>query len=125
LSLRATSGAIDEGTWLTKAWRTGSKSFALVVADAGYFQDGSAGSDLARGVTFFPDWVAIGSISNTAQIKLINYSTNTIYLASRVSWSNGDPVWLVRKSDGATVLAGSAPDLGAFEYGAPIAMGRR
>jgi hypothetical protein len=125
LSLQVTSRAIDGGTWLTTAWGAGLNSFTLVVADAGYFQDGSAGSDLARGVTFFPDWIAIGTINNTAQIKLINYSTNTIYLASRISWSNGDHVWLFKKSDGATVLAGSAPDVGAFEYGAPAAMGRR
>ena len=58
----------------------------LVVADAMYFQDGTWGSDLARGVTFFPDWIAIGTVTNTVQISSINYATNTITLASPMTW---------------------------------------
>jgi hypothetical protein len=117
LSLQSTSGAIDAGTWLTTANGGGVSSATLVVADAGFFQDGSAGSDLARGVTFFPDWIAIGNVFNAVQISKINYSTNTITLASPMSWSNNDPVWLYKKSDGVRVLYGSAPDIGAAEYG--------
>jgi hypothetical protein len=123
LSLLSTSGAIDAGTYLTQAIGSGSSSTTLVVGDAGFFQDGTAGSDLARGVTFFPDWIVVGTVSNSVQISAINYSTNTIALASPLSWSNGDHVWLFKKSDGATVLAGPAPDMGAFEYGVPIAGG--
>jgi hypothetical protein len=111
LSLQATSGAIDAGTNLTTA--VSCTGTALVVDDAGYFQDGTAGSDLARGVTFFPDWIAIGTVSNVVQINAINYDTNTITLASAKTCANGDPVWLAKKSDGAGVLRGAAPDLGA------------
>jgi hypothetical protein len=116
LSLQATSPAIDGGTYLTQAVGAGTTSTTLVVQDALYFQDGTWGSDLARGVTFFPDWIAIGTVGNTVQISSINYATNTITLASPMTWSNNANIWLYKKSDGAVVLAGAAPDFGASEY---------
>jgi hypothetical protein len=116
LSLQSGSGAINAGVALTTASGAGASSTALVVADAMYFQDGSWGSDLARGVTLFPDWIAIGTVGNVVQVSSINYSTNTITLASPMTWSDGASVWLYKKSDGAVVLSGSAPDLGASEY---------
>ena len=64
----------------------------------------------------FPDWIAIGTVTNTVQISSVNYSTNTITLASPVTWNNGDPIWLYKKSDGFVVLVGAAPDYGASEY---------
>jgi len=54
-------------------------------------------------------------VSNTVQISSI--SGNTITLASPISWSNADDIWLYKDSDGTIVLYGSAPDMGAFEYG--------
>ncbi len=117
LSLQATSGAIDTGTYLTQANGSGSGSTTLIVADAMYFQDGTWGSDLARGVTLFPDWIAIGSVTNVVQIRSINYSTNTITLASSMSWTDKAPIWLYKKSDGSSVLVGSGPDFGASEFG--------
>jgi hypothetical protein len=119
LSLQASSSAIDGGTYLTQANGADTNSTTLVVADAGYFQDGTWGSDLARGGTFFPDWIAIGTVTNVVRISSINYATNTITLSSATSWSNGAPVWLYRKSDGVVVLIGVAPDLGASEFGTP------
>ena len=118
LTLLSSSPAIDGGTYLTTASSAGSSSTTLAVADAAYFQDGSWGSDLARGVTFFPDWIAIGTVTNTVQIGSVNYATNTITLASPMNWSNGAHIWLYKKSDGTQVLYGSAPDYGASEYGA-------
>jgi hypothetical protein len=117
LSLQSSSGAIDGGTYLTTANGSGSNSTSLVVQDAFYFQDGTWGSALAQGVTHSPDWIAIGTVSNVVQIAGINYSTNTITLASPKTWSNGAKVWLYKKSDGTGVLYGSAPDYGAYEYG--------
>ncbi len=116
LSLSNASPAIDGGTYLTTAVGAGSGSTTLVVADALYFQDGTWGSALARGVTLFPDWIAIGTVSNVVQISSINYSTNAITLASATTWSNGAPIWLYKKSDGTQVLYGSASDYGAAEY---------
>ena len=119
LTLQSSSPAKDGGTYLTTAKGSASNSTTLVVDDALYFQDGSWGSDLARGVTLFPDWIAIGTVSNTVQIAQggINYSTNTLTLASPITWSNGANIWLYKKSDGKQVLYGPAPDYGAFEYG--------
>jgi chitodextrinase len=122
LSLQSSSPVINQGTYLTTAAGSGTNAMILAVNDASYFQDGSWGSDLARGVDFFPDWIAIGSVNNIVQISSINYNTNTITLASPMTWSNGANIWLYKKSDGAVVLSGSAPDMGAYEYtggGAP------
>ena len=128
LSLQSTSGAIDGGTSLTTATNAGNSSTTLTVADALYFQDGTWGSDLSRpaaglGGTMQGDWIAIGSVTNTVQIKSVAYGTysnpaGTITLASPVTWGDGDQIWLSKKSDGAVVLAGNAPDYGASEYGA-------
>ena len=116
LALQSNSPAIDGGIHLTTANGSGTNSTTLVVADALYFQDGTWGSDLARGVTHFPDWIAIGAVGNVVQIRSINYSTNTISLASPMTWSNGSRIWLYKKSDGTVVLHGFAPDYGAHEY---------
>lgn len=115
LALASSSPAVDQGTYLTQAVGAGAGSTTLVVGDAMYFQDGTWGSDLARGVNFFPDWIAIGTVSNVVQINSINYATNTITLASPMTWSDGAPVWLYSKSDGQRVIYGAAPDIGASE----------
>jgi hypothetical protein len=116
-TLQATSGAINGGTHLTTTLAAGTSTTSLLVADARYFQDGTWGSNLARGVTFFPDWIAVGTVGNVAKIDSINYTTNTITLATPLTWSEGASVWLYKKSDGTVVLIGSAPDYGAHEYG--------
>jgi len=67
-------------------------------------------------VTLFPDWIAIGDVDKVAQIASIDYSNNTITLASPMTWSEGAKIWLYKKSDGAQVLFGKAPDLGAYAY---------
>ncbi len=118
LSLQAGSGAIDAGSHLTTTTQAGAESVTLRVVDARYFQDGTWGSALARGVTMFPDWIAIGAVNNVAEVASIDYMTNTITLASPKSWKAGAPVYLYRNSGGGTVLRGGAPDIGAFEYAA-------
>lgn len=130
LSLQSGSGAIDGGTYLTTATNAGSASTTLTVTDAQYFQDGTWGSDLSRpsaglGGTMQADWIAIGTVTNVVQISSVTYGTynapaGTITLASPMTWSSGAPIWLYRKSDGAPVLVGAAPDYGASEYGAVV-----
>lgn len=127
LSLQSSSGAIDGGTYLTTATNSGTSSTKLTVTDAAYFQDGTIGSDLARastglGGTMQADWIAIGSVTNTVQIASVSYGAynapaGSITLASRTTWKSGDHIWLYKKSDGAIVLSGAAPDYGASEYG--------
>lgn len=73
------------------------------------------------------DWIAIGTVTNTVQISSVTYGTynnpaGTIVLASPMTWSNGAPVWLYKKSDGAVVLVGAAPDYGASEYGTTVSV---
>ena len=114
LSLKDTSGAIDNGTSLTVANGAGASSTTLIVDDALYFQDGTRGSSLTA---MQADWVAIGSVTNVVQISRIDYATNRITLVSAKSWSDGAPIWLYRDSDGTTILKGRAPDQGAHESG--------
>jgi hypothetical protein len=116
LSLQSDSPAIDAATYLTKANGQGTQSTKLIVDDAMYFQDGTWGSSLAMGKTMFPDWIAIGTISNTVQIASIDYATKTISLATPVTWNDRAPIWLYKKSDGAVVLTGLGPDFGASEF---------
>lgn len=121
LTLQSSSDAIDGGTSLTLASGSGISSTTLVVDDALFFQDGSWGSNLAKastglGGTLEGDWIAVGTVSNVVQISSINYATNTITLASAITWSDDAPVWLYKKSDGTQVLYGTAPDYGAHEY---------
>lgn len=114
LSLQLGSGAINGGTYLTQANGSGSSSTTLIVDDALYFQDGSWGSSLA---SLDADYIAIGTVSNTVQISSINYTTNTITLASAMAWSDNASIWLYKDSSGRTVLKGIAPDIGSHEYG--------
>ncbi len=130
LSLQSSSTAIDGGTYLTTATNSGSGSTTLTVADALYFQDGTWGSDLAKASaglcgSMQADWIAIGTVTNVVQISSVTYGTynnpaGTITLASPMTWSNGAHIWLQKKSDGALVLAGAAPDYGASEYGGTV-----
>ncbi|GAB4388047.1 MAG: hypothetical protein Kow0025_05070 [Thermodesulfovibrionales bacterium] len=113
LSLQAGSPAIDSGGALTTvaAADTGS-GLSLIVSDARYFQDGT----YAPPGTVEADWIAVGTVGNVAQISSIDYSTNTITLASAISRNDNAPVWLYKKSDGVRVLYGAAPDAGAYEF---------
>jgi hypothetical protein len=126
LDLQAGSAALNAGAHLTVAVGAGSSATALVVDDASYFQDGTWGSSLSD---IQPDCIAVGVVGNTACIASIDYATETITLGSAISWSDGASVWLYKKSDGAIVLIGAAPDLGANEFGelsvSPVRLRRR
>jgi hypothetical protein len=113
LSLQSSSPAIDKGGALTTvaAGDAGSGT-TLIVADSLFFQDGS----YAPSGTVQPDWIAVGTVTNTVRISSINHATNTVTLANPVSRKSNDPVWLYKKSDGIIVLNGAAPDPGAHEY---------
>ena len=114
LSLSAESTAINSGGALTLANGSGTDSTALIVDDSFFFQDGAWGSDLSD---IKPDWVAVGTVGNVAQISSINYATHTITLATALTWSDNASVWLYKDSTGRVVLVGSAPDIGAREHG--------
>ena len=117
LRLKSGSPVINKGTYLTQANGAATSSTRLVVDDARYFQDGTWGSSLTRTAGLMhADWIAVGNPENIVQISAVNYSTNTITLATAKTWADNAPVWLYKKSDGIRVLYGSAPDMGAHEY---------
>ena len=119
LSLQAGSPCIGNGDHLTLTNGSGSNSTTLVVDDPLYFQDGSWGSSLSD---IQADWIAIGTVGNVVQIQGIAYTlgsktlTATITLASPMTWSDDDPVWLYKDSSGRRVLYGTAPEQGAHPY---------
>lgn len=113
LTLQATSPVIDQAVPLTTASPAGNATTTLIVADAKFFQDGTWGSDLAP---VEADWIAVGTVTNKARISSVDWTTNTITLASPLTWADNASVWLYSDSSGTRVLIGSAPDYGAHEY---------
>jgi len=114
LSVQAGSGVIDNGVHLTTVSAVADQTH-ITLADALYFQDGTWGSSLDAVAT---DYIAIGTVTNTAQISSINYSTNEVILtgAPGSTINVNDNVWLYKRSDGTIVLANTAPDQGAYEF---------
>ncbi len=109
-NLQEESPAKDRGGPLTHVAADDPESgVSLRVDDAGMFQDGQGG-------LVNPDWIAVGSVGNAAQIASIDYASNLITLSSPLSRRRGDPVHLSRDSSGRLVLWGAAPDIGAHEY---------
>jgi hypothetical protein len=98
------SPCIDAGVPLTEATGNGHKSTRLTVTDAGYFSDG---------------WGIVESDSITVEgtrpvgITAIEYATHTITLDAPRTWNTGAHVWYYRSDR----VAGSSPDIGAFEFG--------
>ena len=113
--LQPGSPAIAAGTFLTTVASGDSGSgTSLVVNDASYFQDSYGLSN--DNSTVSPDCIAVGAASNHVCIIAVNYSTNTLTLASSIGRSAGQGVYLYSKSDGMQVLTGAAPDIGAYPY---------
>jgi hypothetical protein len=113
--LQATSPAVAAGVYLTTVGSGDAGSgTTLTLTDSSYFQDGYGLTNAYSTVS--GDCIAVTTVSNTVCITAVNYSGNTVTLASGITRSVGDHVWLYSKSDGVRVLTGSAPDLGAFPF---------
>lgn len=117
--LLAGSPAIAAGINETTVNGTISNSTTLVVNRASYFQDGYGLSNAYS--TVFADCIAVTLATNQVCIISINYSTNTLTLASPISATNGDPVWLKKDSNGTVQLFGAQPNMGAFQSAAGLA----
>jgi hypothetical protein len=102
-SLKAESNQIDSGSFIAKAVTEGNGS-ELAVDDANWFYDGFGISGEAG------DLIQIEGQATVVRIVEIDYETDTLTLASSISWRRGDGVHLA--------YAGEAPDMGAFEYAA-------
>jgi hypothetical protein len=106
-SLQQGSPALNAGTYLTTVASNDSGSgTSLIVNDVGYFQAFGI-----PGVT--ADCIAVTSTTNHVCITAVNYQTNTLTLASSITRTQGDSVWLYSDSTGRQVLFGTAPNIGA------------
>lgn len=103
LTLQSSSPCIDVGTHLTTITSPSGSGNVFVVADAQYFTDGW-GIELFSG-----DEIQIVGTSQKAIIVKIDYTTNTITVDRSVDWKQNQGIGIV--------YAGSAPDVGAHEYG--------
>ena len=100
-TLQASSPCIDAGGALTTITSASGSGTVFTVADAGYFMDGW-GIPGVEG-----DQIQILGTSQKARITNVNYDTNTITVATTLSWIKGQGIVLA--------YLGAAPDLGAFE----------
>jgi hypothetical protein len=90
----------------------------LTLDDVRWFQPGWAGANadvLKIGTTVASAVEA--TISSIAYSATAATSGGTITFTAPVSCTNNDKVWLYKNSSGTVVLAGTAPDIGAYEYG--------
>lgn len=107
-TLQIGSPSIKKGTYLTTVASTDSGSGrSLIVNDAGFFQDGYGISGVDA------DCISVTTVTNHVCIQSIDYQTNTLTLASGITRSAGDKVWLYSDSTGRQVLVGGAPHIGA------------
>ncbi len=101
---------IDAGAPLTQVSAVDTLSGTiLIVDDSRFFQDGMG----IPGV--IADWIAVGNVANTVQIRSVNHSARAVTLANPIVRKKGDMVWLYSRSNGERVLHGGAPDIGAYE----------
>ncbi len=98
--LQQNSPAVDSASPLTTTANSGTGT-QVVVQDSGYFVDG-----WGRGLG---DLIRVGT-NAAVRITSIDYGTNTITVDRSISWNGGDGV--------SYAYHGSAPDRGAYEYGA-------
>lgn len=99
--LKSTSPARDAGGALTIVTSVNGTGSTFTVAEADWFYDGFNG--LAEGHKIY-----VGN-DNNLTITAVNYVTKTITVSSSFTWSIGDGVGYA--------YLGSAPDMGAYEYG--------
>ena len=111
--LQAGSPALNAGTYLTTV-ASGDSGFgtSLVVNDAAYFQDGYGLTNANSTVS--GDCISVTTVGNHVCVTAVNYSTNTLTLATGITRSSGDSIWLYSDSGGIVRLTGSAPNIGAF-----------
>jgi len=101
--LTAASPCLDKGGALTTITSSSGSGTTLTVADAEYFMDGWGISGVDG------DLIQIVGTSQTARIRKVDYSANTITVDTTLTWTQNQGL--------ALAYVGSAPDAGAFEHG--------
>jgi hypothetical protein len=106
LDFHPTSGSpmIDNGVFLARTTSAGSGT-VIPVDDAGDFFDGYG----IAGET--GDVIQLEGQTSTARVVAVDLTNSTLTVDQALSWEDGQGVSLA--------YAGSAPDIGAFEYGLP------
>jgi hypothetical protein len=109
--LKAQSPCIDSGTYLTTITSASGSGTQFVVEDPGYFTDGWGMID--------GDEIQLAGSDQKARIAGVDYGSNTITVDRAITWTKDAGISLA--------YAGSAPDLGAHEFGAgnPVDLGPR
>jgi hypothetical protein len=105
-SLRANSPAIDAGVHLTTATQAGSGT-TLSVDEAGYFCDGWGIPGVQGDSILIEGHAPVG-------IASVDYGSNILTLNAARSWAQGARIFYYRSDR----YQGSAPDIGAHEFGA-------
>lgn len=95
------SPCIDAGTWLAFVTSESGSGTTMAVDNSLYFSDGN------RIVT--GDTIQLQGQTSTAIVSSNDWQNNVLYLASPLTWTNGQGVSLQYN--------GAAPDMGAYEYG--------
>ena len=110
-TLNSSSPCIDMGAWLTQC-NGGDTGTTITVDDAGYFFAGFSNIGAYPHENVSGDNIFVGSNTNLL-ITDINYETEQITVNRSITWLDGDNVSLSNYN-------GTAPDIGAFEFGSDI-----
>jgi hypothetical protein len=94
---------IDAAAFLTTITSSNGSGTSFVVADPLFFYDG-------WGITGETGDTIYTSAGQSATITAINYTTGQITVGSSITWTQGDGVTTIN-------YTGSAPDMGAIQYG--------
>jgi len=98
--LQAGSPCRNNGGFLTQAVSAGQDSTLLEVDHAGYFSDGHSVVEA--------DMIQLEGQATALMITAVDYATNTLTLATPLTWEAGDGV--------ALPYFGAAPDQGAYQH---------
>jgi hypothetical protein len=101
--LQATSRCIDSGTFLTRIITPAGNGQQFQLEDAAYFMNGWGIPGVAG------DEIQLWGTIQKARVTSVNYQTNTVSVDKNLAWTQNQGVCLAYQ--------GSAPDLGAYEYG--------
>lgn len=101
LHLQEDSPCIDRGGFVTTVTSESGTGTVFQVDDVGFFMDG-------WGIVE-PDRIQLEGQGEAVAITEVDYDTGTISVDSPLDWTQGQGV--------ALAYAGSAPDVGAYEYG--------
>jgi hypothetical protein len=102
--LKTNSPCINAGGFLTTITSASGSGTSFTLADAGYFYNGYG---MVPG-----DQIQLQGQTAHARITSVNYTSGQITVDTSLTWTNGQGV--------ALAYVGSAPDIGAYEYGGSV-----